>query len=130
MKEVLAILRPGAWSVTREVVTQSGFTAFTERRVLGRGATRGLARAPKRAAGSRVLVEYLPKRMISWIVDDQAVRQLVDLLLLVNRTGHLGDGKIFVLPVEEAVRLRTGQRGAPFFQPSFSIGVDWEGAAA
>ena len=130
MKEVLAILRPESWAATREVVTRSGFTAFTERRVLGRGATRGLQRAPKRVASGRVSVEYLPKRMVSWIVDDQAVVQLVELLMLVNRTGHLGDGKIFVLPVEEAVRLRTGQRGAPLFQPNFSIGVDWEGAEA
>lgn len=130
MKEVLAILRPDAWAATREVVTRSGFTAFTHHRVKGRGATRGFKNIPQRKGAARVSIDYLPKRMVSWIVDDQAETQLVELLILVNGTGSMGDGKIFVLPAEEAIRLRTGQRGTSLLQPNYAAGLTGEGADA
>ena len=56
-------------------------------------------------------VRYLPKRMISWIVEEAQVEPLVEAIIEANQTGQLGDGKIFVLPVEEAVRIRTNERG-------------------
>ena len=61
-------------------------------------------------------VRYLPKRMISWIVEEAQVQPLVNAIIETNQTGQLGDGKIFVLPVEGAVRIRTGDRGLDALQ--------------
>ena len=61
-------------------------------------------------------MRYLPKRMVSWIVEDTQVASLIRALIEANQTGRLGDGKIFVLPIEEAVRVRTGERGVEAIQ--------------
>ena len=110
LKEVVAIIRPQRWTQTKLLVQQLGIMAFTHARVLGRGRERGLRYMPRQGAAHGVGVRYLPKRMISWIVPDDQVDALVQAIKEANRTGQVGDGKIFVLPVEEAVRLRTGER--------------------
>ena len=111
LKEVIAIIRPQCWTQTKIRVQQLGIPAFTHARVLGRGRERGLQYMPRQGAAGNAGVRYLPKRMISWIVPADQVEPLVQAILDVNRTGQLGDGKIFVLPLEDAVRLRTGERG-------------------
>ena len=111
LKEVVAIIRPQRWSHTKLRVQRVRVQGFTQARVLGRGRERGLRYLPRKGAASGMGVRYLPKRMISWIVEEAHVEPLVRAIIEANQTGQLGDGKIFVLPVEDAVRLRTGERG-------------------
>ncbi|MBI3320223.1 MAG: P-II family nitrogen regulator [Candidatus Omnitrophica bacterium] len=127
MKEVVAIIRPQRWNQTKlrvqrlrlpapcsddeAVARQAGVQAFTVSRVLGRGRERGLRYLPRKGAASGMGIRYLPKRMISWIVEEAQVEPLVQAIIEANQTGQLGDGKIFVLPIEQAVRIRTEDRG-------------------
>ena len=111
LKEVVAIIRPQRWSHTKLLVQRLGVQAFTHIRVLGRGRERGLQYLPRKGAAHGMGVRYLPKRMISWIVEEAQVEPLLEAILEANRTGQLGDGKIFVLPVDNAVRVRTNERG-------------------
>ena len=116
LKEVIAIIRPQQWSRTKLRLKTLALDMFTHVRVFGRGRERGLRYLPRKGAAGGVGVRYLPKRMISWIVEERAVTPLVQALMEINRTGQVGDGKIFVLPVEEAVRIRTDERGAEALQ--------------
>ena len=116
LKEVVAIIRPQRWSQTKLRVQRLRLQAFTHTRVLGRGRERGLRYLPRTGAASGMGVRYLPKRMISWIVEEAQVAPLVQALIDANQTGQLGDGKVFVLPVEGAVRIRTGDRGLDALQ--------------
>jgi len=111
LKEVIAIIRPERWHHTKSRVQRLRLPAFTQQRVLGRGRERGLRYLPRQGASRQTSIQYLPKRMISWIVEDAQVEPLIQALIETNQTGQLGDGKIFVLPIDEAVRLRTGERG-------------------
>lgn len=56
-------------------------------------------------------MEFVPKRMITIIVDDKDVERVINIIMAVNRTGQVGDGKIFVLPVEDSIRIRTREKG-------------------
>lgn len=111
LKEVVAIIRPQRWVQTKLRIQRLRLHAFTHTRVLGRGRERGLRYLPRKGAASGMGVRYLPKRMISWIVEEAHVEPLVRAIIEANQTGQLGDGKIFVLPVEQAVRIRTEDRG-------------------
>ena len=111
LKEVVAIIRPERWNQTKLRVQRLRLHAFIQQRVLGRGRERGLRYLPRRGAASGTGVRYLPKRMISWIVEEAHVAPLVQAIIEANQTGQLGDGKIFVLPIEQAVRIRTEDRG-------------------
>ena len=123
MKEVLAIIRPERWTATKAALGRLGLPAFTHRRVLGRGRARGLKYIPRHGAAPQTAVAWLPKRMIFWVVEDHAVTSIVQALVEANQTGRLGDGRIFVLPLEEAVRVRTGQRGVMAIRPQAVAGT-------
>lgn len=110
-KEIIAVIRPERWNETKRRVEQLHLHAFTQQRVLGRGRERGLRYLPRKGAALETAVRHLPKRMVSWIVEETQVESLIRAILEVNRTGQLGDGKIFVLPVTEVIRMRTGERG-------------------
>ncbi len=112
MKEVIAIIRPERLYQTKIRLQRLRLSALTHHRVLGRGRERGLRYLPRQQAASDAGVRYLPKRLISWVVEETQVESLVNAILEVNRTGRVGDGKIFVLPLEEAIRVRTMDRGA------------------
>ena len=116
LKEVVATIRPQQWSRTKLRLKPLALDMFTHVRVFGRGRERGLRYLPRKGAAGGVGVRYLPKRMISWIVEERQVAPLIQALMEINRTGQVGDGKIFVLPVEEAVRIRTEERGADALQ--------------
>jgi len=79
----------------------------------GRGKQRGLhiAYSSLSAEESDRKVKFLPKRVLSVVVEDEFVPAVVAVLTRVNRTGNIGDGRIFVCPVEESIRIRTGERG-------------------
>lgn len=129
MKEVLAIIRPERWTATKAALGRLGLPAFTHRRVHGRGRARGLKYVPRHGAAAQTAVAWLPKRMIFWVVEDHAVTSIVTALVEANQTGRLGDGRIFVLPLLDAVRVRTGQRGAAALRPEPVAGTVREGGA-
>lgn len=125
LKEVIAIIRPEQWARTKERLQRLGLLAFTHHRVLGRGRERGLRYLPRQGAGVRTGVSYLPKRMVTFVVEEPQVSALVQAIIETNRTGRLGDGKIFILPLEGAVRIRTGDRGVEALRPERQFETAW-----
>jgi len=110
MKEVIAIIRPEKWQPTREALEgleELGVWELAHYRVLGRGRQRGL-RYLRRVTGARdgpgtmaaTSVQFLPKRMVSWLVPDERLNELLGALIRVNQTGNIGDGKVFICPAE------------------------------
>lgn len=119
MKEVMAVIRMNRMNQTKRVLVEQGISSMHARECLGRGkglvdldvlkgAEQGYEEAISQLGNSQRLI---PKRMISVVVPDKLVRKTVTAIISVNRTGKQGDGKIFVLPVHEAVRIRTGESG-------------------
>jgi NAD(P)H-nitrite reductase large subunit/nitrogen regulatory protein PII len=107
LKEVIAIIRPERWVATKQKVESLGIVAFTHHRVVGRGRQGGLHFLARRGAASGTGFRYLPKRMISWIVPETQVDSLVQTIMETNRTGQIGDGKIFVLPLDAVMQMDT-----------------------
>ena len=111
LKEVIAIIRPERWLKTKSKVESLGIEAFTNHRVLGRGQQRGLQFLARRGAATGTGFRYLPKRMVSWVVAESQVESLVQAIMEANRTGQIGDGKIFVLPLDGITQIPTGESG-------------------
>lgn len=118
MKEIIAIIRPNKMEKTKEALDRLGFPSFTASAVMGRGHQRGIAGevttpidTKMKAAEKGIGMKFIPKRMISIIVDDSSVDEILKTLIAVNQTAQIGDGKIFVCPLEGAVRVRTNETG-------------------
>ena len=109
MKEIVAIIRPNQWQNSKAKLLEEGFTSFTIQRVYGRGRQKGLQylKSGKIEEGIR----FLPKRMLTLLVKDEDVPAVTELLVLANQTGEIGDGKIFVCPLETVERIRTSEKG-------------------
>lgn len=119
MKEILAIIRMNKINAAKAALAEIGVPAITARKVMGRGKGQVDYQVLKGAEeGYEEAINYLgpgpkmiPKRMMIIVVPDDMVAKAVETLITVNKTGHPGDGKIFVLPVADAVRVRTGETG-------------------
>jgi len=120
MKEVMAVIRLNMMNKTKEALAGAGITSFTATgRVLGRGKGKVDFRLIRGAEdGSEEAISQLgkgpmlvPKRLIKIIVPDKLVPTVVETIITTNKTGNAGDGKIFVLPVQDAARIRTGELG-------------------
>ena len=112
MKEVVAIIRPEKWRATEEAVAALGAEQIAQRRVLGRGRQRGLRYLRPSGGSEEGTMQFLPKRLAEWLVPDERVNPVVEAILRLNQTGNYGDGKVFVTPLEECIRIRTGEKGA------------------
>ncbi len=119
MKEVMAIVRMNMINQTKRALADAGITSFTAKEALGRGkgivdfgvlkgAEKGYEEAISQLGQSQRLI---PKRVITVIVPDDLVSTVVETVIETNQTGKSGDGKIFVLPVMESWRIRTGEEG-------------------
>lgn len=116
MKEIIAIIRPNRISATKEVLESVGFPSITAANVLGRGKQKGLgsevsfALSPEmeKQAGA---MDYIPKRMITLVVEDKDALLVSGIIMKTNQTGEIGDGRIFVCPVEDCIRISTGEEG-------------------
>ena len=108
MKEVIAIIRPGRAKLTKQKLAEKGFVAYTEERVEGRGKQKGLQYGPGPEGNGGI--SFLPKRMLTLFVGASDLESLLGILIEANKTGEMGDGKIFVAPVADAVRIRTDER--------------------
>lgn len=120
MKEVMAIIRMNMMNKTKEALSEAGVSSFTATgRVLGRGKGKVDFRLVRGAEqGNEEAIAQLgqgpklvPKRLITVVVPDELASVVVETLIAVNKTGNAGDGKIFVLPVNDAGRIRTGEFG-------------------
>ena len=120
MKQVIAIIRMNMVNRTKEALVEAGFAAFTVRKVLGRGKGQVDFRVLHGAeSGHSEAIAHLkddgpmliPKRMMNIVVPTDAVSKVVETIIKANQTGKPGDGKIFILPVSEAIRIRTGEVG-------------------
>jgi nitrogen regulatory protein PII 2 len=120
MKEVMSIIRMNKINQTKKALAEAGISSMHARECLGRGkglvdfnvlrgAEQGYEEAISQLGSSQRLI---PKRMISVVVPDGLVDTVVNTVISVNSTGKSGDGKIFVMPVDESVRIRTGESGA------------------
>jgi nitrogen regulatory protein PII 2 len=119
MKEIMAIVRMNMMNKTKKALADANIPSFTARECLGRGkgmvdftvlhgAERGYEEAIAQLGQSQRLI---PKRWLTIMVPDKLVRKTVDTIIEANKTGKAGDGKIFVLPVFESYRVRTGESG-------------------
>jgi nitrogen regulatory protein PII 1 len=104
MKMIIAILRPDRLKAVEDRLKESGFSSLTEFSVRGRGKQKGITIGDMH-------YEKLPKSCLLIVAKDQDVKTVTDTITEAGRTGHIGDGKIFVLDIEEAIRIRTGEQG-------------------
>jgi nitrogen regulatory protein PII 2 len=120
LKEVVAVIRMNKVGQTKKALADAGFCRLTAVKVMGRGKMlRDLALVEQAQDDARdMLLESLlkggrliPKRMLIIYVRNEDVGKVADTIIAANREGHVGDGKIFVLPALDAVRVRTGERG-------------------
>lgn len=108
MKKVEAIIKPFKLEDVKEVLAEVGIEGMTVTEVKGFGRTGGKQETYR---GSAYVVDFVPKVKVEVVVPDDLVNSVVDAIERVAKSGRIGDGKIFVIPVEEAVRIRTGERG-------------------
>jgi nitrogen regulatory protein PII len=113
MKKVEAFIRHEAFEPIRNELVELGFPSLSISEVKGSGRQKGLTEKYRGAE----LTNYLrPKVKVECVVADQNVQAVVDTILRHARTGNIGDGKVFVMPVEEAYRVRTGESGEEILQ--------------
>ena len=108
MKKVEAIIREERLEPIKKALEEWGYIALTVTEVSGRGEQKGLT-LPWRVGEYRV--DLLPKLKIEIVVQDKEVDTIVKIIIENARTGEIGDGKIFIIPVENAIRVRTGEDG-------------------
>jgi nitrogen regulatory protein P-II 1 len=108
MKLIIAIIKPFKLEEVKEALAEAGIEGMTVTEVKGFGRTGGKKEVYR---GSAYVVDFVPKVKVDVVVPDNLVKDVIDAIEKSARTGRIGDGKIFVVPVEEAVRIRTGERG-------------------
>ncbi|SHO52193.1 P-II family nitrogen regulator [Anaerocolumna xylanovorans] len=120
MKEIMAFIRPNKVNATKRALAENGFPAYSCRKCMGRGKkmidpellklVMATGELPMDSQGEALTeaVRLIPKRLFIVIVDDDKVKDAVDIFIKANQTGHPGDGKIFVAPVMESYRVRDG----------------------
>src|SRR3970040_1253104 len=108
MKKIDCIIKPFKLDDVREALSEAGVTGLTVTEVKGFGRQKGHTELYR---GAEYVVDFLPKVMIEAVVPDGVVDRCIEAITSAARTGKIGDGKIFVCPVGEVVRIRTGERG-------------------
>jgi nitrogen regulatory protein P-II 1 len=108
MKRIEAVIKPFKLDEVREALSEVGVTGLTVTEVKGFGRQKGHTELYR---GAEYVVDFLPKVKIDVILADNMVDRAVEALVKAARTGKIGDGKIFVTPVEQVVRIRTGESG-------------------
>jgi|TARA_B110000014_G_scaffold65884_1_gene44959 nitrogen regulatory protein P-II 1 len=110
MNKVEAIIRPEKLNDVKEALVAVGLVGLNVVNVTGRGAQRGVTTGGSRGVG-RYEIDMLPKVKLELVVHDDATQQAIDTIVENARTGNIGDGKIFIYPVTDAIKVRTGERG-------------------
>lgn len=108
MKKIEAIIRPHLLESVKDALQALGVQGLTISEVKGFGRQKGHTEVYR---GSEYKVEFVPKLKLEVVLDDELADQAVEAVIKTARTGKFGDGKIFIFPVEEAIRIRTGEHG-------------------
>jgi nitrogen regulatory protein PII len=108
MKMVIAIIRPHKLQEVKEALAEAGIKGMTVSDVRGYGRQRGHV---ERFRGSEYTVDLVPKVKIEIVLRDDQVEDAIKAIIPAARTGEIGDGRIFVIPVEDSIKIRTGDRG-------------------
>jgi nitrogen regulatory protein P-II 1 len=109
MKKIEAIIKPFKLEEVKSALSEIGVEGMTVTEAKGFGRQKGHTEIYR---GSEYTVDFLPKLKLDIVVGDELAGAAIDAIIKSARTGKIGDGKIFVMPVEEAVRIRTDERGA------------------
>lgn len=107
MKKIEAVIKPFKLDDVREALTEIGISGMTVSEVKGFGRQKGHTEIYR---GAEYAVDFLPKVKVELVLADEDVERAIDIIVETARSGKIGDGKIFVLPVEEVIRIRTGER--------------------
>lgn len=107
MKKVEAIIRPFKLDEVKIALVNAGVVGMTVSEVRGFGRQKGQT---ERYRGSEYTVEFLQKLKVEIVIEDHQVDMVVDKIITAARTGEIGDGKIFITPVDEIIRIRTGEK--------------------
>ncbi len=108
MKKIEAIIKPFKLDDVKEKLTEIGVKGMTITEVKGFGRQKGHTEIYR---GAEYVVDFLPKIKIEVVVPDEMVEETLDVICSSAKTGKIGDGKVFVIPVEEVIRIRTGEKG-------------------
>jgi len=108
MKKIEAIIKPFKLDEVKNALHEVGITGMTVSEVKGFGRQKGHTEVYR---GAEYVIDFLPKIKIEVVLDDAIVERTVQVIQDSARTDKIGDGKIFVLPVEQAIRIRTGEKG-------------------
>jgi nitrogen regulatory protein P-II 1 len=106
MKMVKAIIKPERFEFVKKALEDKGFIGMTVSEVKGRGEQKGITLQYR---GGLMTVDLLPKIQLEIVVRDSDVDNLIAIITEAARTGKIGDGKIFILPIEKSIRIRTGE---------------------
>ncbi|KGP76163.1 nitrogen regulatory protein [Desulfosporosinus sp. Tol-M] len=123
MKEIMTVIRRHQVPATKKAFEAAGFPALTIQSVEGRGKQGGIGgwaaeidpelnHMLDEGMADDVRFNWIPKRMLTIVVQDDQVEEVIEVIIKANQTGHMGDGKIFVIPLKEVVRIRTGETGS------------------
>lgn len=108
MKKIEAIIRPFKLEEVKEALVEIGIRGLTISEVRGYGRQKGHTETYR---GSEYRIEFVPKIKIEVVVEDSKAEKIIDAIMKIAKTGHVGDGKIFIYNVEDVVRIRTGESG-------------------
>lgn len=108
MKQVTAIIKPFKLDEVREALAEVGVNGLTVTEVKGFGRQKGHTELYR---GAEYVVDFLPKIRVEMVITDSMVDDVIEAIVKAARTGKIGDGKIFVMPVEQAIRIRTSESG-------------------
>ncbi|ACD66691.1 MAG TPA: P-II family nitrogen regulator [Sulfurihydrogenibium sp.] len=108
MKKIEAIIKPFKLDEVKDALTNIGIYGMTVTEAKGFGRQKGHTELYR---GAEYVIDFLPKLKIEVVVDDAQVEKVVEAIMQAARTGRIGDGKIFIIPIEDVIRIRTGERG-------------------
>ena len=108
MKKIEAIIKPFKLDEVKEALAKEGIQGMTVSEVKGFGRQKGHTELYR---GAEYVVDFLPKIKIELLLEDAKAQRAVEIIVAAGHTGRIGDGKIFVLPVDDVIRIRTGERG-------------------
>jgi nitrogen regulatory protein PII len=120
MKMIVAYIRHEAFEPIRQDLLDKGFPSLSISEVKGSGRQKGVT---EHYRGSEIAIHLRPKLKVECVVADEDVSTIVETILRHARTGSVGDGKIFLLPVEDAIRIRTGEQGEEVLQAHEGVEV-------
>jgi nitrogen regulatory protein P-II 1 len=108
MKKIEAIIKPDMFSYVKVALGKAGYTSLTAYDVKGRGKQSGIIET---VDGKTIRADILPKTKIEIVVEDKDVKEVTDIIIKTASTGSIGDGKIFISKIDDAIRIRTGEIG-------------------